>query len=383
MSETRRPEPHGPTHSLPAWGLRGLPHLLLGRPFLPPILNFLVTERCTLRCRHCFNWQTPGARPELRLDEIERISLGLGPLAFLILAGGEPFLRQDLAEIACSFYRNNGVRHLVILSDGQLTDAIPAATGRILETCPELYLTVGISLDGLAEIHDSVRGRTGAFAQAVSTCRRLADMRKRCVRLGLQTCSVFMADNQDTFDSLLDFIRDEIAPDKIAVNLIRQQPRDPSLLEVSLDRYQEIARRIREETFRGSLKNKYPGDTTGFVTLVDLRMHELIARTRRTGRAQLPCRAGRISAVLYADGTLGPCEILPPWGNLREVDYQAASLWFTPAADACRKRILSGCFCTHESDCFLPSIPFSPAQVPGLVRLALQWKRAARWKKVN
>jgi hypothetical protein len=88
---------HGrPTPSLPAWGLRGLPYVLLGKPFLPPILNFLVTNRCTLQCRHCFNWQTPAAGPELTLEEIERISAGLGPLAFLILAGGEPFLRKDV-----------------------------------------------------------------------------------------------------------------------------------------------------------------------------------------------------------------------------------------------------------------------------------------------
>jgi len=378
MASSRRP-----TSSLPAWGLRGLPHLLLGRPFLPPILNFLVTNRCTLRCRHCFNWKSEGSRPELSLEEIRWISLNLGPLAFLILAGGEPFMREDLPGIVEAFYRSNGVRNIVVLTDGQLTERVLDAVERIFDACPGLHLAVGVSLDGPEEVHDRIRGRAGAFQRAVETFRALAAVRERFPGLDLQTCSVLMADNQDVFDSLLDFIRDDLKPDKVALNLIRQDPRDPSLLQVSVDRYEAVTRRIREETFRGRFKNKYGHDTTGFVTLTDLHMHDLVARTRRTGRAQLPCRAGSISAVLFHDGTLAPCEILRPWGNLRDTGYRPEPIWLSPVADACRRKIRSGCFCTHEIDCFLPSIPFSPAHYPALARLAYEWKKAAGWKKVN
>ncbi len=371
------------TSSLPAWGLRGLPHLLLNRPFLPPILNFLVTDRCTLRCRHCFNWESAGGRPELSLEEIQWISLNLGPLVFLILAGGEPFIREDLPVIVQAFYRNNGVRNVVVLTDGQLTERIPDATERILSACPELHLAVGISLDGLEEVHDHIRGRPGAFSRAVESFRRLTEVRKRFPRLDLQTCSVLMADNQDKLDPLLDLIRDDLKPDKVALNLIRQTPRDPSLLEVSLDRYEAVTRRIMEETFHGRIKNKYGYDTTGFVTLTDLYMHRLVARTRRLGKPQLACRAGRISAVLFHEGTLAPCEILRPWGNLRDTGYRPEPIWLSPAADACRRKIRSGCFCTHEIDCFLPSIPFSPRHYPALARLAWAWKQAAGWRRVN
>ena len=371
------------TSSLPAWGLRGLPYLLLRKPFLPPILNFLVTDRCTLRCRHCFNWKTEGNRPELSLEEIERISANLGPIVFLVLAGGEPFIRPDLPEIVSAFYRNNGARNIVILTDGQLTEAILKSTDRILTHCPELNLCIGISLDGLEQVHDEIRGKKGAFSRAVKTFQELSARRETFPRLDLQTCSVLMAENQASFDDLLDFIRDDLKPDKVSLNLIRQEPRDPSLLDVSVNRYEEITQRIREETFRGAIKNKYKHDTTGFVTLVDLYMHELIARTIRSGRGHLTCEAGRISAVLLHDGTLAPCEILRPWGNLRESGYKPDACWFSPVAEACRRKIRSGCFCTHEIDCFLPSIPFSPMHYPSLARLALQWKKTAGWKKVN
>jgi len=376
-------ETHLSTGNLLSWGLQGLPHLFLRKPFLPLMLNFLVTDRCTLRCRHCFNWKARKGGPELSLEEIEKISHHWGPIVYLILAGGEPFIREDLSEIATTFYRNNGVREVVILTDGQLTEKAVVTTKKILAQCPDLYLTVGISFDGVPTVHDSIRGRPGAFDQAVNTFREMSLLKKEFERLSLQTCSVVMAENQDSFDELLDIIRDELKPDKLAVNLIRQEPRDPSLLKVSTERYEAITKRIREETFRGRFQNKFRHDTSGFATLVDLYMHTLVARTRRIEKAQLTCQAGRLSAVLAHDGTLYPCEIRPRWGNLRDTDYRAEPLCFSPAAKACRKRIRAGCFCTHEIDCFLPSIPLNPRHFPAMVRLAYQWKKTAGWKKVN
>lgn len=369
--------------SLPRWGLRGLHYLVSRKPFLPPILNFLVTDRCTLECRHCFVRPSRSGRAELSLAEIEEISKHLGPLVYLVLAGGEPFLREDLVGIVEAFTRNNGVRNVIILTDGQLAERIPAMTERILRVCPDLYLTIGVSLDGMERTHDRIRGRAGAFSRAVETCRGLAVLRNSSPWLDLQTCSVLMSENQERFDDLLDFIRDEIVPDKVTVNLIRRQPRDGTLLNVSIDRYEAITNRIREETFRGRFKNKYFHDRAGFVTLVDLYMHGLIARTCRAEKAQLSCRAGKISAVLTQDGDLAPCELLPAWGNLRQTGYRAGPIWFSPSSDKRRRRIHAGCSCTHESDCFLPSIPFSPRHYPGLAKVAYQWKKAAQWKDVN
>ena len=150
MSEDQKDqkgETHLSTGNLLSWGLQGLPHLFLRKPFLPLMLNFLVTDRCTLRCRHCFNWKARKGGPELSLEEIEKISHHWGPIVYLILAGGEPFIREDLSEIATTFYRNNGVREVVILTDGQLTEKAVATTKKILAQCPDLYLTVGISFD--------------------------------------------------------------------------------------------------------------------------------------------------------------------------------------------------------------------------------------------
>ncbi len=347
-------------------------------------MSFLVTHHCTLQCRHCWNWnkgQQPGK--DLSLAEIQKISSRLDDLLYLILAGGEPFIRADLPEIVATFYRNNNARNQIILTDGQLTEQIVTHTRTILEECPGLYLTVGIGIDGLSSEHDHIRAKRGAFDHALNTFEALVGLKRDYPLLDVQTCSVLMSENPGGLHALLDFIRDRLKPDRVSVNLIRQQPRDPRLLEVSLEVYESVCRRIREETFKGLLKNKSTHDSSGIVTLVDLLMHDLIKETIQGKRARLVCKAGIVSGVIANDGLMGPCELLPWWGSLRESKYDPAVIWYSAHASACREKIKRGCFCTHEIDCFLPSIPFNPSLYPRLARLAYEWKRTAGWRKVN
>ena len=79
-----------------------------GRPIH---LTFFITRRCNSKCPYCFYLRSddapPVSAPELSLEEIERISSSLGSLLWLAFSGGEIFLRDDLVEIARTFYRNN------------------------------------------------------------------------------------------------------------------------------------------------------------------------------------------------------------------------------------------------------------------------------------
>ena len=82
--------------------------LAVGRPFSPGLLNILVTSVCDMRCHHCFFTDelddAPRKKLQMKTAEIEKISETLGGnLGVLILAGGEPFTRKDLPEIARAF----------------------------------------------------------------------------------------------------------------------------------------------------------------------------------------------------------------------------------------------------------------------------------------
>jgi MoaA/NifB/PqqE/SkfB family radical SAM enzyme len=68
---------------------------------LPEFIIAFVTERCNMKCEHCFFWKevdAPGAT--MTPAEWRRIASQVGSPAFVALTGGEPFLREDLDEIA-------------------------------------------------------------------------------------------------------------------------------------------------------------------------------------------------------------------------------------------------------------------------------------------
>ena len=80
--------------------ISGLFHRGLPRSFI-----FEVTAQCNLDCLHCYNvWKNAAGYPEGQLDTrrtlamLERMIRQMRPRV-ITLTGGEPFMRQDLAEI--------------------------------------------------------------------------------------------------------------------------------------------------------------------------------------------------------------------------------------------------------------------------------------------
>ena len=103
-----------------------------------------------------------------------------------------------------------------------------------------------------------------------------------------------------------------------------------------------------------------------------------IAKTQETGVAQLTCYAGTAGAVIYDEGTLSSCENLAPIGNLRDHDWNFQGLWLSDAMKARRKQAAQGCFCTHESNCYYPSLPFNPKHLIQIKKLEREMKKARR-----
>src|SRR3989441_9050111 len=141
--------------------------LALGQPFSPVLLNILVTSVCDMRCTHCFFTEELDDRPrkklQMKTDEIERISQTLGGnLGVLILAGGEPFTRKDLPEIVNSFYRNNKLESVYVMSNGQIQKRIFPDITRIMEECPSLNVTMALGIDGLESQDEKNRQKPGS-----------------------------------------------------------------------------------------------------------------------------------------------------------------------------------------------------------------------------
>ena len=126
-----------------------------------------VTFRCNCRCRMCDVWRkNPAAEVE------PSFYLRLPPSLKLVnLTGGEPFLRDDLPDIAEAVSERCPGATLHLSTNGLATDRIVVASARVRRV--NRRVGVRISLDGLGAEHDRVRGVPGAFKKAKETMQAL------------------------------------------------------------------------------------------------------------------------------------------------------------------------------------------------------------------
>lgn len=362
--------------------------LAMGQPFAPVLLNILVTSVCDMRCTHCFYTDELDDRPRKKLQmkthELQKVSETLGGnLGVLIIAGGEPFTRKDLPEIVRAFYENNRLESVYLMSNGQIHQRIFPDVTRLLEECPNLNVTIALGIDGLKEPHEKIRQKAGSWDKAIHTARTLQQMKKEFPRLDVQTCTCVMNSNQDTIFEWYDFLKYDLKPDKININYIRPPSADPNELNFDHNRYARLAHMILDDTRNAVMKNNYGGEAGFFKAAIDIYMHDLIAKTKEEEKAQLTCYAGTAGGVIYDEGTVSSCENLEPVGNLRDYDWNFQKLWHSAIMSERRDKVADGCFCTHESNCYYPSLPFNPGHLIKIKRLERQMKKASNKLQVE
>ncbi|MFV2041141.1 MAG: arsenite methyltransferase, partial [Candidatus Hydrothermarchaeales archaeon] len=127
-------------------------------------------NRCNLRCNHCLvDADAKGDDRELTLDDWKLIIKGALPLGLkrVFITGGEPFLREDLFDLAEYVLVELGLE-LVILTNGTLLDE-----ARVMRLASLPGLTIQVSLEAASpEINDYVRG-SGSFVLASQAVDRL------------------------------------------------------------------------------------------------------------------------------------------------------------------------------------------------------------------
>lgn len=135
----------------------------------PEIVAFNLTDRCNLRCRHCYNDSGGGAGRDLPPGELLRIAGEIARLepAGVCLCGGEPLLSPVLFEVIACLRPHVG--SLSMVSNGWLMDRDMAEK---IAACG--VDNVQISLDGAEPWqHDSLRGAAGSFERACRAVRYL------------------------------------------------------------------------------------------------------------------------------------------------------------------------------------------------------------------
>ena len=123
------------------------------------ILQLHPTTRCNLSCVHCYSHSSPNQRHALPPDLVCRLiedatSLGFGVIS---LSGGEPLIYDGLDEVVATATASGA--HINLVSNGILirSPRYERHAGR--------FSVVALSLDGLADRHNLIRGSTKSFEQ--------------------------------------------------------------------------------------------------------------------------------------------------------------------------------------------------------------------------
>ena len=187
--------------------IRYLVNTLRGRP---SSVSLELTYRCNLRCVMCNVWRKAGdtAREELTTAEVKgvvnQLYRDLGVRIYR-LVGAEPFLRGDLLELI-AYIKSFADTEVHVVTNGVFTDA--ATARRLVEVGLDYYK---VSLDGIGEVNDRVRGLAGGYDTATAGIRALNEAKKAAGSAlpRVHVLTTVTALNEDEFSAVFS-IRDEL-----------------------------------------------------------------------------------------------------------------------------------------------------------------------------
>ena len=332
----------------------------------PPFLILFINSICNMKCEHCFYWRSLNAKDDLKQDELVELSRSLGRVENLNLSGGEPFIRKDFAEICRQFIRHNGVRQIYVPTNGYFTDwTVEKISATLEEPTLELF-AVELSLDGMPAFHDEFRVAKNSFRKAMETYDALVELQRKDPRLRIHAISTATDINMEEIRQLTTYLYERCpAMDHHNLAIIRGDRKNPSLQGPALEQYRDLYDYIR--------RLWAPREQGRYGSAVEPMLQWAKIRTIEDEDQVIPCRAGQLSVVVYANGDVSLCEIHEPLGNLREKSFQ--EIWRSAEANRLRGSIgRKECHCTTEVFMW-SSIVHQPVQLVRAAAGARIWKR--------
>lgn len=281
--------------------------------YVPVHVVWEITLACDLKCLHCGSRAGHRRPGELNTGECLEVIDALAALGTreVTLIGGEAYLRKDWTRLIQAIH-DHGMYVAVQTGGRNLTPAkMQAAIDAGLDG-------VGISLDGLAPLHDAVRNVPGSFDKALDTLRRAKQAGLK-VSVNTQIGAATLPDLPTLMDLII-----EAGASHWQIQLTVAMGNAVDHPELLLQPYQLLdvmpllARLYREGSERGLLMNV--GNNIGYYG-----PYEHLWRGFGDERVHWSgCAAGQTVLALEADGTVKGCPSLATvgfsGGNVRNMN---------------------------------------------------------------
>ncbi len=315
-----------------------------GWPKMMPLnITLSPSPKCNSRCLTCNIWMK--RENELTLEEWDKVLASLGPAPYwFTISGGEPLMYPKIVELAILAYKHCKPGIINIPTNGILKSG-PERVERILQECPDSQLIINLSLDGVGEKHDFIRGVANNFEKFEERLEQYLELKKKYKNLAVGIHSVVSTFNVHDLDELIDYA-DRSAADQFITEIA--EPRveldtvglpitpDPAAYAEAIDK---LIAYVESKQFKGISK---------ITEAFRIEYYKLVKRILDEQDQVIACYAGWASAQIYADGTVWPCCVrADDLGNLRDHDYDFGRIWHGDAIKEVRRSI-------RDKECHCP-----------------------------
>ena len=341
-------------------------------------LIYHATYACNAHCPFCIHrsYLNEKTNDELTLEELDKIASGLPEFPWLLLTGGEPFLRKDLSEAVKIFHRRCAVSHVTVTTNGMFPDRIRSFVRMLLSECAGLTLNVALSLDGPGEEHDRLRATPGNFRVLGESAAVLRELRAKYPGLSLKAHTVLSRANVALLDRIaanaralgvdlhtFDFVRETVGNEGVPLDALT-----PEEVRAVLPRIHAVTR-----SYPGYQNLSLHSSLVKFAAMSVLeRNYDLVPEFMEKKTQVIPCLAPERNMVLDPYGNAGFCEIRDWLGNFRDYSYSRDLILASDRAKELKRSIQAKeCWCFHP--CYQQvNVLFHPGELASAL-----WKRTS------
>lgn len=342
----------------------------IGFPRIMPInytLSLLYT--CNSRCKTCNIWKKKA--DNLTVLEYKKIFKKLGKSPYWItLSGGEPFLRKDIVGICLELYKHCRPKIINIPSNGLLTDTIVSNVKQITDICKKSQIIINLSIDGIDEKHDDIRGIPGNYEKVIDTYKKLKSLNAKNLSIGIHT--VISKLNVAGFSGIANKLM-QMQPDSYITEIAEKRNElDTIESDITPDivsyctAIDYLIHRIKNGNFKGM--NKI---TQSF----RIEYYNFVKKVLRDKTQVIPCYAGISSAQISPDGEVWSCCIkAQSMGSLRDNNYNFKHIWFSDKLRKERRSIKNKeCHCPLANASYTNMLMHFPTLTRVFYRSFIKW----------
>lgn len=270
----------------------------------PYLVTFNLTNLCNSRCIMCHFWKNKKRENEITPEEIKHIlqQNAMKNITQVALTGGEILLRPDIPEIIDIIYETTGIKpHF------GTNGLLPARLDHLIAAKKDKIGGVMISVDGVGDIHDRIRGK-GTFDITMRSIKLLKEKYNINPTINMTLCKENYLNLLETYAYFKGYTFTYKIAKKSKLHFGDNRDMDFELNKEQIKHVLEDAKQIPD-------KNLYD------VFLDDWALF---------GKRPSPCYAGITQMVINYDCTVQPCIHKPVLGNTRQESLNI--LWNSPAA---------------------------------------------------